>query len=186
MWPSSPLTSYLAGGTPAIKAFDLNAFQSAINGIINATYSLLGVVIDGTGGNVVTPVAGAMQVTSSRSGATFPTTAVPWGAAFKDALLLGSAQVTEAAGALTFTGGYNVDDVTRNGQGDYSVRLGSAPTNADRCSASIVPFFTAAFVCPKVTSFAIAANKLTVSFFLFDSATQALADAGFLLTVYGG
>ena len=74
MWPSSPLTSYLAGGTPAIKAFDLNAFQSAINGIINATYSLLGVVIDGTGGNVVTPVAGAMQVTSSRSGATFPTT----------------------------------------------------------------------------------------------------------------
>ena len=40
-WPSTPLTTYSAGIAPAIQAFDLNAFQSAINGIVNGTSNYL-------------------------------------------------------------------------------------------------------------------------------------------------
>lgn len=66
MWPSTPLTSYVAGTAPAIKASDLNAFQSGINGLINGTYSLAGGVIDGTGGAVVVPTANALRVGSGQ------------------------------------------------------------------------------------------------------------------------
>jgi hypothetical protein len=36
-WPASPLRTYVANSTPTIKAADLNAFQSGINGIIYGT-----------------------------------------------------------------------------------------------------------------------------------------------------
>lgn len=58
--PNTPRTTYIANRTPAIKADDLNAFQSAINGIINGTFSLGSVNIDSTGGNVVTPMPGKL------------------------------------------------------------------------------------------------------------------------------
>lgn len=61
-WPSTPLTTYNPATTPAIKASDLNSFQTGINGIVNGTYSLNGLVLDGTGGSVVTPLAGALRV----------------------------------------------------------------------------------------------------------------------------
>lgn len=61
-WPSTPLTTYTANTAPAIKAFDLNAFQSGINGIINGTYSLKALVVDGTGGSIVAPTANTLQI----------------------------------------------------------------------------------------------------------------------------
>ena len=32
-WPFTPLTTYLANAFPAIKAFDLNSIQSALNNL---------------------------------------------------------------------------------------------------------------------------------------------------------
>lgn len=37
LWPFAPLTSYVAGTTPAIKASDLNSLQAAINAIYDHT-----------------------------------------------------------------------------------------------------------------------------------------------------
>jgi hypothetical protein len=49
-WPNTPLTTYVPNSTPAIKAADLNAFQSAINGISAGSTSIAGAVLDGVGG----------------------------------------------------------------------------------------------------------------------------------------
>jgi len=44
---------------------DLNAIQDAINRIINGTYSLKALTIDGTGGNIVAPAAGSLTVSGN-------------------------------------------------------------------------------------------------------------------------
>jgi len=65
LWPNTPLTTYTFDGAPPIKSMDLNAIQDAINRIINGTYSLKAVTIDGTGGNIVAPAAGSFTVSGT-------------------------------------------------------------------------------------------------------------------------
>jgi hypothetical protein len=48
--PLSPNTTYVPGGPPAIKARDLNDFQTYICGLYNGVYSVAGQIVDGTGG----------------------------------------------------------------------------------------------------------------------------------------
>lgn len=50
-WPLTPLTTYVSSTTPAIKAADLNAFQSAINSLYSGTLTLKSLNVDGTGAN---------------------------------------------------------------------------------------------------------------------------------------
>lgn len=64
-WPTTPLTTYLPGSLPAIKAADLNAIQSAINRGFLGTYSYAGIVIDGVGGQDATPIAGGLKTSGS-------------------------------------------------------------------------------------------------------------------------
>ncbi len=123
-WPSTPLTTYLAHMVPVIKAFDLNAFQSAIVGIINGTYSLKAFVVDGTGGSVVAPVAGTGAVSASFCGTTAPTTALAAGTFGIAGVPLGMAYV---AGTGTINNAYNVFSVTRSGLGVYSVVFNATP-----------------------------------------------------------
>jgi len=59
-WPLTPLTTYLQSSLPAIKAFDLNAIQDAITRIVRGTYTLFGLVLDGTGGGNAIPPAGGI------------------------------------------------------------------------------------------------------------------------------
>lgn len=60
-WPTTPLTTYLPGSLPAIKAADLNAIQSAINRGFLGTYSYAGLVIDGAGGQDAAPIPGGLK-----------------------------------------------------------------------------------------------------------------------------
>jgi len=60
-WPITPLTTYLPGSTPPIKASDLNAIQSAIVRAFLGTYSFAGLVLDGAGGNDAVPPAGGLS-----------------------------------------------------------------------------------------------------------------------------
>jgi hypothetical protein len=60
-WPTTPLTTYLPGSLPAIKAADLNAIQSAINRGFLGTHSYAGLVLDGVGGQDATPIAGGLK-----------------------------------------------------------------------------------------------------------------------------
>lgn len=125
-WPATALTTYTAGSTPAIKAVDLNAFQNAITGIINGTYSLRGGVIDGTGGAVVVPRPGALTVSALLTGTTLPTPAL-------SAATLGLGSIAQGWARVRGDGvlmrGLNVYDVARTaGQpaGDYTVRFHNA------------------------------------------------------------
>lgn len=132
-WPSTPLTTYVAGSAPTIKAFDLNAFQSAINGIVNATYSLAAVVADGTGGAIVATTAGTTQVS-----ATLTETALPGTARAVGLDCVG----TRPFGWVNFTGfgvvkrHYNLKAFTRTGTGIYTAEFHGAPADPYFCFVS--------------------------------------------------
>lgn len=148
-WPATPLTSYNAGLPPAIKAFDLNAFQSAINGIVLGTYSLKALYVDGTGGAVITALSGTVGVTALLSGTTAPTTAYPLGTLGRGTVVGGWA-VFDGTGALLR--GYNVRSCARTGgapAGDYTVTfIGSASDPNNACAwASIVDNGVAPATC---------------------------------------
>jgi len=64
-WPITPLTTYLPGSTPAIKASDLNAIQDAINKAFLGKYSFAGLIVDGVGGNAAAPPAGGLSLTGA-------------------------------------------------------------------------------------------------------------------------
>jgi len=131
-WPSTALTTYVAGVAPAIQAFDLNAFQSAINGIINGTYSLKAVVVDGTGGAVVVPVAGTTKVSANLTENAIPGTARASGTDCIGTRPWGWGVIT---GAGTFKRGYNVFDAKRIAMGQYEFYFYGAPSDPS-------------FVCP--------------------------------------
>lgn len=121
-WPSTPLTTYVANSTPAIKAADLNAMQTGTNGIINATYNLQAVVTTtGTPGTVVVPVPGTVTLAGAGTGTTAPTTSVPQGRMYKDSVCIGWARGYWDGAAMVLTRGFNVLSLTRNSQGDYTV-----------------------------------------------------------------
>lgn len=189
-WPNTPLTTYLSGGLPFIKAFDLNAFQSAINGIINATYSLKAVEIDGTGGAIVVPVAGTAKLSATASGAAAAMTAVAWGRMYKEAAVFGFCRID---GAGTSVGGYNIKAIPgavggadHPVAGEYYVTFNGAPTNTGRCVpvASLLDGVAVAgriFINPPFLSGA----DLKVQILTYDAA-GAQADVGFSLAMFGG
>jgi len=82
--PLTPNTTYVANSTPVIKAADLNQLQTYLSGLYSALYSVKALVIDGTGGAGVTPLAGSARVSATVSGfsssAPFLLSTVPWGA----------------------------------------------------------------------------------------------------------
>ena len=131
-WPLTPLTTYVAGLAPAIKAFDLNSLQNAINRIVGATYSLAALVVDGTGGAIVSAVAGTTQVS-----ATLTETAVPGTARAVGLDCVG----TRPFGWVNFSGGvvkrhYNLKAFTRTGTGSYTAEFHGAPADPDFCFVS--------------------------------------------------
>ena len=154
----------------------------AINGIVGATLSLLGVVIDGTGGNVVTPVPGALVLSGTASGVAAPTPAVPWGTIYREGVLFGGAYL-DAGGA--FQSGYNVKSVAKPGPGHYEVTFNGKPTNLARCRGQATGMFNAAAFIPELNSFAVVGADLKATVFMYDAAGN-LADAGFNLDVVGG
>lgn len=132
-WPLTPLTTYVAGLAPAIKAFDLNSLQNAINRIVGATYSLAALVVDGTGGAIVSAVAGTTQVSGKLT-----ETAVPGTARAVGLDCVG----TRPFGWVNFTGAgvvkrhYNLKAFTRTGTGSYTAEFHGAPADPDFCFVS--------------------------------------------------
>ena len=132
-WPLTPLTTYVAGLAPAIKAFDLNSLQNAINRIVGATYSLAALVMDGTDSAIVSAVAGTTQVS-----ATLTETAVPGTARAVGLDCVG----TRPFGWVNFTGAgvdkrhYNLKAFTRTGTGSYTAEFHGAPADPDFCFVS--------------------------------------------------
>lgn len=107
-WPSTPLTSYVSNTVPAIKAFDLNAFQMGVNGIITGTYSHKGVVVDGLGGALSTPTSGALTLTQSGSSAATPNPTTPLGSFYQNQLMSCVGYIDQAG---TIVRGVNIKSV---------------------------------------------------------------------------
>lgn len=73
-WPNSPLTTYSPGTTPWIKADDLNAIQSAINGIINGTYTVKTLYANSVGGTVLVQQPGLVVADGTVTHTVLPNT----------------------------------------------------------------------------------------------------------------
>lgn len=172
-WPSTPLTTYVAGSAPTIKAFDLNAFQSAITGIVNATYSLAAVVADGTGGAIVATTAGTTQVSATLTETALPGTARAVGLDCVGTRLFGWANFT---GAGTFKRGYNVKAFSRTAVGSYTVEFYGAPADPDFClvSGTAIAAGSARIVCVK--PYLSGGGNLALDITIHDD-TGALTDA---------
>lgn len=160
-WPNTPLTTYIPGMPPAIQAADLNAFQSAINRIINGTYSLRGVVVDGTGGSVVVPTVGAVLVAALLTGTTVPTTAYADATLGVGTVCSGWARFTGAAALLR---GFNVELVERTplgaAQGDYRITFCNKRSDPDNVCAWVTVVGNGTPAVADITSFATGANQM--------------------------
>lgn len=144
-WPNTPLTSYSANTTPVIHAGDLNSIQDAINRIVVATYSLKAVVVDGTGGSVVAPVAGTVKVSATASATALPTATAAAGITYKDAIIVGwCSEDRNNAGGLIGANSryYNVQSAGRNAVGDYTIVFNFVPSDAANCQIQITPSTT--------------------------------------------
>ena len=134
-WPSTPLTTYSAGIAPAIQAFDLNAFQSAINGIVNGTYSLAAVVADGSGGAVVVPVPGTTKVSANLTETIQPGTARAKGTDCIGTRLWGWCNFTGSGVVMRHFNSSSAAGI-RTGMGSYTVEFYGAPADPDFCFVS--------------------------------------------------
>lgn len=195
-WPSTALTSYLPGTTPWIKADDLNAFQSAINGIINGTYSHKALVVDGTGGSVVSPTAGTVRVSSSVSGqsnvAPFGLPTVPIGELNREQILLGAAHVLMnpfTPDTISGVGGFNVRRVVRSSTGVFVVVFNNAFPNSYRHVAQVTTILDVGggtFVTAFIEYQEIVAGEFKVHLQFRDVGGVLRDPGGFNVTVVGG
>jgi hypothetical protein len=186
-WPTTPLTTYVSGTTPAIKAADLNAFQTAINKGFLGEYTYKGIVVDGTGGAGTTPNAGSVTVSRTATGTSAPTTQLA-GGELNQGDGAGGVGEHQCRGGILVRGLNVYDDpgvlggATHTGAGLYDVIFHAVPTN---------PLTGACFVTPKVSfprftqcyTSADGAGRLKASVFIWNSAGTA-TDTEFHVVAY--
>lgn len=130
-WPSTALTSYLPGTTPWIKADDLNAFQSAINGIINGTYTLKTLYVDSTGGNTAAQLPGLVVANGRVTHTTLPNTVNYAAGTVAQGTVARAWAWVHADGS--FERGFKVTSTGRtamgNPAGDYTVVFDTSPSD---------------------------------------------------------
>lgn len=71
-WPFTPITTYVAGTTPTIKAYDLNQLQAYINNLINGDRSVKKWIVDGTGNVDTSAYTAGAATLNGASGDTSP------------------------------------------------------------------------------------------------------------------
>lgn len=188
-WPNTPLTTYIAGTTPAVKAADLMSLQSGINGIINATYSLRAVVVDGTGGAVVAPVPGTLKAQATGSSAGVPGTAVAWGLFYKESAVFGFARVNELGQVIAGFNAKTEPGALGGGDhpvaGSYFLRFHGAPTNIARCTAAATARFAGAPRFIEVNNVSLDGADTLVQVNIWNSA-GVLTDSWFDVHIFGG
>ena len=178
-WPNTPLTTYVAGGPPHVMAADLNSLQDAINRMINATYSHKAVVVDGSGGAIVTPLAGTTLVSANLLEATVPGTSRTRGTDCIGTRPWGMAVIT---GSGTFKKGFNCKSASRTGVGQYQFEFYGLPSDPTwtNCTGSASSPGTALSLTFQTAAFA---GNLLVSVDVRDGA-NALTDALVNMLVY--
>lgn len=162
-WPSTTLTTYTANTAPAIKAFDLNAFQTGINGIVNGTYDLQAVTLTtGTPGAAVTPVNGSLIAARTVFGTAVPGNTVQAGEYPRDSAPAGMGHINAAA--ATLRAGFGIDAIQRLGAGDYRVTFNRVPTgpSANNSVVSVSMQYSGDAIWPRWAKSLDGANRLRV------------------------
>jgi hypothetical protein len=160
-------------------AADLNSLQDAINRMINATYSHKAVVVDGSGGAIVTPLAGTTLVSANLLEATVPGTSRTRGTDCIGTRPWGMAVIT---GSGTFKKGFNCKSASRTGVGQYQFEFYGLPSDPTwtNCTGSASSPGTALSLTFQTAAFA---GNLLVSVDVRDGA-NALTDALVNMLVY--
>lgn len=136
-WPLTPLETFVARSVPVIKATFLNTLQKWVNDLGLGVVTLKSLVVDGMGGNAVVSVAGSMQVSRSVADDQEPTAAATLkGQVNKESIPTGLASI--AGGFHAVNRGYGIQEVTRNGDGDYDVTFKDIPTGNDPTNAVVL------------------------------------------------
>lgn len=187
--PLTPSTTYVANATPAVKAQDLNDLQKYLAGLYSAIYSVKALVIDGTGGSSVSPVAGTVKVSASVSGYSavmpFDTDSVPWGQLAKEQVMLGAASCTALAGVILGCGGFNIKSVSAMGSGLYEVQFKTAGPNQLRHTATVTPVSSTPSMAVIGLS-VVTGGAYKVQFTFFDNAGATMEPTGFMVQATGG
>lgn len=181
-WPSTPLTTYVANFTPAIKALDLNSFQSGINGIVNGTYKLQAVTTTaGTPGSAVAPIAGTLQAAAAVADAVTPNTSLPQGTLTRGLVPIGWALV-QANGILRL--GINVSAApTHVGTGVYRVIFNVASAGiTDGIALAVSYNLTDARVV--AANYVAVGGKASADVVIRDAATGTVQDTMFQVVLY--
>ena len=126
-WPLTPLLTFVNGSSPACDAVFLNNLQLGVNGLCAGTYSYAGVVLDGTGGAVVTPTAGAVKFSAAVSATSTPTPAFAKGVGYKEnqAFAAGAVRYTSPT-TYTLDWGFNISSLSRASAGVININLVTA------------------------------------------------------------
>ena len=183
-WPLTPLTTYLAGLPPGIKAFDLNAIQTTLNQLFNGSISVKSLIADAVGGVVTALPAGEIRANRSVSSATFPNpiTHPNSGVLCRATGVLGWC-VVDGLGNLGH--GYNVisgPGSVRSAPGIYIVTFGSTPASAAAVCPQVTP--TGAGLIPKASA-ALVGPNLQITVTIYNPVTGAATDGSFALAVLG-
>jgi hypothetical protein len=134
-WPLTPIQTFLANVTRWTAPF-ANQLQAGVNGIVAGTYSLIGVVVDGTGGATVTPVPGALTLSSAAGSTTVPSpTTVSRKVTYGDMQPFAMAIVDQTGGTAVVKWGVNVAGIANNGGGDWTIQLKTAAPALARMGA---------------------------------------------------
>lgn len=183
VWPNSALTAYVAGTTPAIKAFDLNEIQGTIVDMVNGEVTLASLTLDGTGGSAVTPaVAGTAKISASVAGGTAPNTSLARGVIGKESVIIGWATIS-AAGALIV--GVNVKASARTAGGQYTVDFNPSDVGLTDAGASVTASTGIGAARHGAASYTSGLGFIRYIVGMYDAAGVA-TDTGFLIVGYAG
>lgn len=136
-WPLSPLTTYVSGTTPWIKASDLNSIQSAINGLYTGTQTVKTLYADGFGGIALTQLPGLVVANGLVTHTTLPNTVNYLAGTVAQGTVARAWAVVNADG--TFARGFKVYSAGRTPMGapfgDYTVVFDANPS--DRINVAV-------------------------------------------------
>lgn len=141
-WPLTPLKTFVARATVITAAF-LNQVQATANDLFNGVISLKSLAVDGTGGAVVAPPVGSIQISVGGSSTTEGAAPLLAGAMYREGMAYGwaVASVDPITGVKTFLRGYNLRSITVNvgPPASYTVIFDSTVTSPTTACCVITP-----------------------------------------------
>lgn len=183
-WPLARFIDFIKNSVPVISADFLNAVQDWVAGFSRGEISIVGLSLDATGGQSVTPLKGALQVVRSVFGnylGSLPTPLVNLGEVNLSQLFAGWA-IVYATGKLAR--GNNIKSIQRISKGvfdvEFNIRLDSDLTFF--YPVWITPRIATQSVIPTYKEFSSSPSKVEV--YLWDK-NGAPIDCDFSIGVVG-